>query len=135
MAEQWGCQVSAQHTLEYDVTEMGQVFSTSSNWRGYGARPLIAHPNSHGYLRVRLLIDGKRKSFFVHKLVAERFLEPRPSPKHEIRHLDGNKLNNSSDNLAWGTRQDNADDREKHGRTSRGQNHSEAIKKGIYANR
>lgn len=34
-----------------------------------------------------------------------------------------------------GTRKDNADDREKHGRTSRGEKHSEAIKGGLYAKR
>lgn len=120
------------YTPLYDITEMGQVFSTTSNWRGFGARQLTAHPNSHGYLRVRIVVNGKRKSAFVHRLVAEKFLEPRPSPQHEIRHLDGNRQNNSSDNLAWGTRKDNAADREAHGRTSRGEKHSEAIKKGIY---
>ena len=119
------------HTPGYVVTRSGQVFSVASNWRGYGARIMKQHPNSHGYMRVRLTVDGKRKSFFVHKLVAFKFLPARPSPKFEIRHLDGDKLNNAIENLAWGTRADNAADRERHGRTSRGKRHSKTIKRAL----
>lgn len=106
-------------TPGYEVRRNGTVLSLIP-WRGTPSRELIAYPNSHGYLRVRLMINGKRKSVFVHKCVAEAFLEPRPSPLHEVRHLDGNKLNNNIGNLAWGTRKDNADDRARHGRTSNG---------------
>lgn len=123
------------HFGGYEITRDGRVFSFASNWRGYGRRELVAQPNSNGYLRVRLLIDGVRKSHMVHKLVAQMFLPERPSAKHEIRHLDGNKLNNCAGNLAWGTRKENADDRERHGRTSRGEKHSAMIKRGIYEKR
>lgn len=88
-------------------------------------------PNSDGYPSVRIFVDGKRKHIAVHSLVALHFLPPRPSENHEIRHLDGNKLNPNADNLAWGTRKENADDREKHGRTSRGERHSKIIRAAI----
>lgn len=87
--------------------------------------------NGDGYLFVRLTINGKRKKWMLHKLMAELFLEPRPSKSHEIRHLDGNKKNNRIENLSWGTRKENAEDRERHGRTSRGLKHSNYIKNGI----
>lgn len=111
----------------YVVTRDGRVFSTGTNWRGYGVRELAAQPNSHGYLRVRCLVldearfprEVVRRSFFVHEIVAEAFLPERP-PGHEVRHLNGDRTDNRVDNLAWGTRQDNADDREAHGRTARG---------------
>lgn len=119
------------HTPGYEITKDGQVFSCSHNWRGYGRRELTAYPNKYGYLLVRLTIENARKSFLVHKLVAAKFLPERPSLKHQLRHLDGNKLNNSANNLKWGTAKDNADDREKHGRTSRGINHSARIKDGL----
>jgi hypothetical protein len=106
----------------YWVTELGRVFSAGTNWRGYGLRQLKAIPNSHGYLRVRVVKPyGVRTSVFVHKLVAEHFVGPRPSPAHEVRHLNGDQVDNRAKNLAWGTQQDNADDRERHGRTARGE--------------
>ena len=115
---------------EYEITDNGKVFSLSSNWRGYGKRELAQQLNSHGYPAVRLVINGQRKKFLVHKLVAERFLPERPSEHHEIRHLDGDKTNNSASNLAWGTRKENAADRELHGKTSKGESHGLAIRTG-----
>lgn len=110
--------------FDYFVTREGSVFSSNANWRGYGSRALTPTPNSHGYLRVRFqMSDGRRKSAFVHKLVAAAFLPPKPEGADQIRHLDGNKLNNRADNLAWGDAKSNADDREKHGTTMRGRNH------------
>ncbi len=115
----------------YKVQKDGRIFSIKHNWRGYGKRELKTFPNKYGYLLVRFSIDGKRKAHLVHRLVADLYLPPRPTPKHEIRHLDGNKENNDVFNLAWGTAKDNADDREKHGMTSRGLKHSKAIKEGL----
>lgn len=115
----------------YEVTPNGRVFSIAHNWRGYGRREMRQALNADGYPSVRLTINGKRRRFAVHRLVALAYLSPRPSEQHEIRHLDGDKINNHAANLAWGTRQDNAADRERHGRTSRGPTHSHAIRKGI----
>ena len=121
------------HTPGYRVTADGRVFSTAHNWRGYGEREMQQAPNGCGYLSVRLTINGKRVRLAVHRLVAQTFLPPRPSKRHEVRHLDGNKLNNDSKNLAWGTSKENADDRERHGRTSRGTAHSAFIKSSEHA--
>ena len=103
----------------YFITRDGRVISTIP-WRGQQCRVLRAHPNRYGYYRVHVTQNGRRKQAAVHKLVAAAFLPSRPSSKHELRHLDGNKANNRDTNLAWGTRKDNADDRERHGRTARG---------------
>jgi hypothetical protein len=76
--------------------------------------------NGKGYLRVRLLANGRRKSQAVHKLVALTFLG-RPLPGQQVRHLNGNRLDNSHANLAWGTAKQNAEDRNRHGKTARGE--------------
>lgn len=120
--------MDTKHTSSYEVTRDGRVFSTASNWRGYGRREMSQTPNDDGYPSVRIVIEGKRKRIAVHVLVAGHHLPPRPSPQHEIRHKDGDRLNSHADNLVWGTSKENADDRERHGRTSRGAAHSAAIK-------
>ena len=114
----------------YEVTSDGRVFS-HANWRGLGRRELSQDLNADGYPSVRLTIAGKRTRLAVHRLVAMAYLPVRPSVKHQIRHLDGNKMNSSVSNLAWGTAKENADDRERHGRTSRGQKHSDFVKAGL----
>ncbi len=68
-----------------------------------------------GYLVVTLRKDGKSRTRKVHQLVLEAFSGKRPSPKHEVRHLDGNQLNNELKNLKWGTRLENSQDRIQHG--------------------
>ena len=109
--------VMGKYTPGYEVTTDGRVFSVSSNWRGYGIREMRASLNSDGYPSVRITIDGVRKRYTVHKLVALYHLPPKPSEDCEVRHLDGNKLNPKACNLAWGTKKENAADRDRHGRT------------------
>lgn len=111
----------------YAVDCEGRVFA-DTGWRGYGVRELAQDLNSHGYPSVRVTFPGgRRKRLLVHTLVAEYHLPPRPSASHEVCHIDGSRTNNRMDNLRWGTRKDNAADREAHGRTSRGEKHSMAV--------
>ena len=117
------------HPIRYEVCRDGTILSFS-RWRGNDTRALAHELNDDGYPCVRVYINGKRCRRTVHSLVANAFHGPQPAPSHEVRHLDGNKLNPHADNLAWGTRKDNADDRTRHGRTSRGPAHAAAIKAG-----
>ena len=119
------------HTPGYEVTRDGRVYSTASNWRGYGTRELAQHADSDGYPSVRLTQNGRRQRVAVHRLVAIVHLGPAPSAAHEVRHLNGDKSDNRVENLAWGTRKQNAADRARHGRTSRGEVHSAAVRRGL----
>lgn len=74
----------------------------------------------NGYHYVGFFIEKKRHTRTVHSLVADAFLGPRPLGS-QVRHLDGNRGNNRLSNLAYGTAKENADDRESHGKTARGQ--------------
>lgn len=51
-------------------------------------------------------IVRKSKKIMLHRLVAEAWI-PNPDNKPEINHIDGNKLNNNIENLAWCTRSEN----------------------------
>ena len=51
----------------------------------------------------------------VHRLVCEAFHGPRPGPKYEVCHNDGNPQNNKAANLRWDTRKANVADAIEHG--------------------
>lgn len=104
----------------YAISQDGTVWSVGSNWRGYGARPLRAVPNADGYLKVRLVVNGRRVNRTVHGLVATTFHGRKPSERSQVRHLNGDCLDNRAANLRWGTALENADDRNEHGTTARG---------------
>lgn len=106
----------------YEVDEDGTVWSIRHNWRGYGRRQITSAIDDEGYLSVRLSLPGRRRIHLpVHRLVALFHLPARPSADHEIRHLDGDRMNPSAANLAWGTALENAADRHRHGNTARGE--------------
>lgn len=68
---------------------------------------------------VRPTPNGKVKCLYLHRVVHEAFIGPIPEGM-EVRHLDGNTLNNTPDNLSCGTHQENMDDRSRHGTTRKG---------------
>lgn len=53
-----------------------------------------------GYYKVDLYSEGSRSSERVHRLVAQAFI-PNPNNKPQVNHIDGNKINNSVENLEW----------------------------------
>ena len=81
---------------DYSITENGEIINKRN---GKKVKP---QPNGKGYLRVS--IGGKLQ--FVHRLVAEKYI-PNPENKPQVNHKDGNKLNNSVDNLEWVTNMEN----------------------------
>lgn len=76
-----------------------------------------------GYPRVKLTVGGKRSWIKVAKVIALAFLPPKPTPIHQLRHMDGNNKNNAAWNLLWGTPKENANDRDRHGTTAKGSRH------------
>lgn len=69
---------------------------------------LFGSINSYGYRVVSLTKNGKKKDHKVHRLLAKAFVHnPNPTLFDCVNHIDGNKLNNSLDNLEWCTRKHN----------------------------
>lgn len=94
----------------------------SLSQRIYSIKELKPRIHSDGYKRVCLYgsVRGKLRQG-IHQLMAKAFLAC-PKGHTEVRHLDGNRHNNSLENLAWGTRKMNAQDAARHGRMKGGQN-------------
>lgn len=99
---------------KYKVTRDGHVISM---WRmiiinGDVRRidkPIIlkASPYKTGYCFVNLCNGyGNPRAVGVHRLVAKAFI-PNPDNKRNVCHKDNNPMNNSVDNLYWGTNQEN----------------------------
>lgn len=80
--------------LGYSVSNKGRVRKDSTG------QIMVLSRNS-GYARITI-------SKFVHRLVAEAFLEQPDETKCCVDHIDGNRSNNSVENLRWVTPSENA---------------------------
>ncbi len=80
---------------QYSVTDTGIVYSLKGN-----KKELIGKISNSGYREVVINHKGKKKYLLVHRLVAENFIYNEFKAR-TVNHKDGNKLNNSVDNLEW----------------------------------
>lgn len=89
----------------YKVTKDGVFCGVRNN--------ILTHKNK-GYLCVSMTVDGKRKFLFAHRLQAyQKYGEDIYKRGVCVRHLNGDKSDNSFDNIAIGTNRDNIMDRSK----------------------
>lgn len=96
----------------YEVSNYGNVrrVKMGGGVRGDGYKKNTI--NTVGYSVVSLSRNSKTTVHSVHKLVIEAFKGKRLDKyNQEVRHLNGNKLDNRVDNLEWGTPSENANDR------------------------
>lgn len=87
----------------YEVSNTGQVRSLDkydSINRFYEGRILKLFADRLGYLRVQLYSNSKRKSFLVHRLVAQAFI-PNPDNLPQVNHRDEDPSNDNVENLEW----------------------------------
>jgi hypothetical protein len=108
----------------YAISNKGRVFTYK--YRKGLLIELKSTINSRGYFRVRLSINQEYKSHTIHRLVATYFVPKLSDDLKLVRHLDGDKTNNSSSNLAWGTHSENAYDSIRHGTFAKGSKNGNA---------
>lgn len=87
----------------YQISSFGRVKSlervTSQN-KFLSEKLKIASLSVQGYFKVTLCKNGKCIQLYIHKLVAENFLD-NPENKLQANHIDGIKINNHISNLEW----------------------------------
>lgn len=100
----------------YEVSSLGSVRRVKESLRHpLTGRVLVGTlERKSGYRKVCLANGNRRRTRPVHVLVCEAFHGPRPVGA-DVRHLDGDSLNNTVTNLAWGSRSDNNRDAVDHG--------------------
>ena len=83
----------------YYISSDGIVYSDRMNKKKI--RKQLSTRNVHGFTVVTFSVNNKRYVRYVHLLVAEMFLTEKEDKSFQIRHKDGNKLNNDVSNLEW----------------------------------
>lgn len=125
MDEEWR---KIQGFPDYAVSSHGRVkrIAYTKRYRTTG-RVLNSKPGPGGYVMVSLYENGKHCSRSVHSIVCEAFHGPRPSCDHQVAHNDGSRGNNHAHNLRWATREENMDDKRRHGTMPTGDHHHSRI--------
>lgn len=85
----------------YDISENGKVYSNKSK------KYLVQKLTDSGYYVVKLCNKGVMKDMYVHILVAMCFVKGKKDG-YVVNHKDGNKINNSAENLEWVSQLENS---------------------------
>lgn len=95
--------------VEWRIPESAPYFMVSNTGEVMAAdtkRRVNLSDNGSGYKQAQIMRKCKRYTKYVHRLVAECFLD-NPNGLPEVNHLDGDKANNNVNNLEWCTRSEN----------------------------
>ena len=93
----------------YSVSNLGFVKNNLTN------KILKNSKDKNGYAVVNIYFLNRQQKKYVHRLVADAFLENKEN-KPQVAHIDGNGMNASVENLRWSTQSENEKDKIVHGR-------------------
>jgi hypothetical protein len=88
--------------------------------KGFMLKPL---QGSHKYQWCCL----NEKRYYWHRVICRTFHGDSPSKKHQVNHIDGNKINNRPENLEWVTSKENGRHASAIGLVPRGENKASTI--------
>ena len=97
----------------YEVSSIGRIRNNETK------RILKTHVNTNGYVVTTLSSEGRRKTYQIHRLVAEAFCK-NPDEKLVVDHIDMNPQNNHYTNLRWTTCSENNRNRKLSSRNTSG---------------
>ncbi|GAA4835597.1 HNH endonuclease [Algivirga pacifica] len=82
----------------YEISNMGRVRSFARKSQG---EIIKGRDIGGGYLSIDCKVNGTKKSYYVHRLVAKYFLDKPDKKSNIVIHKDGDKSNNQVANLEW----------------------------------
>ncbi len=88
---------------KYAISNYGRVISYTETIKD---GTLIKGGILRGYATLPVRPFGKSKTFYIHKLVAQYFIENNRSDAKFVIHTDYNKNNNYTENLKWSTKEE-----------------------------
>lgn len=101
----------------YFVSEKSRIFKAINGAYIELSQSIIGRTISKpGYKSVHI----RRKTFYVHHLVAAAYLPLKPFDGAILRHLNGDSFDNRPENLLWGTYQEDAEDKRNCGTMNNG---------------
>ena len=85
----------------YEISNLGKIRNKKTN------RIIKPDKEEKGYCRLTIKLNGKKKHYAVHRLVAIAFI-PNPNNLPQVDHIDNDKSNNRVDNLRWVSNKENS---------------------------
>lgn len=89
----------------YQISNLGHIKNIKYH-RQQKSQILKPHQKENGYLSITLSKNGKTKIFYIHRLVANYFVDNKAG-KPCVNHKDGCRNNNIAENLEWVTHSEN----------------------------
>lgn len=86
----------------YLISDDGQVYNMDSRKL---LKPCKLYKQNRDYVKLKDG-DGKRKNYYIHRLVAEAFI-PNPYDLETVNHINEDVTDNRVENLEWMSREDN----------------------------
>ena len=102
-----GCEGYYQITQSGKIRSLPRIRRMSNRNTFYPMKILKQSISSNGYFIVSIWMNGVKKTFPVHRLIAETFIG-NPDNKSQVNHKNGIKADNRIENLEWVSQSENA---------------------------
>ena len=107
----------------YYINRKGVIYRASyvtNDGRYIKSKIVTQSLGKNGYYYVNLRSDGKTKLAYVHRIMAETYVD-NPENKEQVNHINGDKEDNRIENLEWVTPKENTQHSIYHGLTPVGE--------------